>query len=108
MYNEAFCDKLQEILENEENLALLAGAKDIDSLKAAFLTLGVDLADEELHAVFAQLNDIKNSSELTEEMLDAVNGGCILCGIALVGGCIVAAYIVFKIGKWIVDKKYGG
>lgn len=107
MYNEVFCNNLQDVLESEENIALLAEAKDVNSLKAIFLNLGIDLADEELQTVFSQLNEINNSDELTEDMLDAVSGGCILCGIALAGGCVVAAYIVFKVGKWIVDRKYG-
>ena len=107
MYNESFCEKLQAVLEDEKNLERLAEAKDKDELKAVFSDLGLEISDEDLSNVSRQLEEFKDSEEFSEEVLENVSGGCILCGIALVGGCIVTAYIVYKIGKWWVDKKYG-
>ena len=106
MYNETVCARLEEALEKEEVLSKLADAADLEQFKAILADEGVDLTDEDVAAIMERLDEYKSNDELTEEQLNAVSGGCILCGIALVGSCAVTAYVVFKVGKWIIDRRF--
>lgn len=107
MYSSEICSRIEEMLENEEIVTKLAAADSEEAFKAIFHDAGVDLAESDVASIMEQLDAYKNSDTLSEEQLEAVSGGCVLCGIALVGGAIVAGYIVWKVGKWIIDRKYG-
>ena len=105
MYNETVCARLEEALEKEEILAKLAAASDLEQFKDILTEEGIVLSDGDIATIMEKLDEYKANDELTEEQLDAVNGGCILCGIAVIGSVAVTAYVVFKVGKWIIDKK---
>lgn len=107
LYSSEICSRIEDMLENEEVIERLAAADSDSEFKAIFHDAGVDLAESDIASIMEQLDAYKNSDTLSEEQLEAVSGGCILCGIALVGSAVVAGYIVWKVGKWIIDKKYG-
>ena len=108
MYSSETCSRIEDMLEDEAIIQKLASADSEEEFKAIFHDAGVDLAESDVASIMEQLDAYKNSDTLSEEQLEAVSGGCILCGIALVGSAIVAGYVVWKVGKWIIDKKYGG
>ena len=109
MYTEEFYNKLQAALEQEENLDKLAAAGTVEEFKAVLAELGMDLADEDAAAVMAKLEECRSSGELAEEDLENVSGGLIteiVLGTVYIGSLIITTVIVYKVGKWIIDKKY--
>lgn len=110
MYSEEFLKKYEAVLNNEAVLERLAEAESEEELKRVFLDQGLELTETDLSTIASNLKEIKDSGELSEEMLEAVSGGFALtAGFALVCIAGVTAGIVgaatFAIGKAIVDNK---
>ncbi len=107
MYTKEVCSRIEEMLENEEIVKRLAEASSNAEFKAVFQEAGVQLEDSEVNTIMEQLKAYKTGDTLTEEQLEAVSGGCFLCACAIVVSCAVTAYVVYKVGKWIVDTACG-
>lgn len=107
MFDENAQKRIVEILEDESVLEELAAADSDEALSELLNGQGISLDNADIETICAKLNHIKESDELSEEDLEDAAGGCVLCAVAMIGSAIIAGYIVFKVGKWIIDKKYG-
>lgn len=106
MYDVEFQNELQVALEDEAFVTKVAQLTTKDELKEAFLEKGITLDDELVTMVKDNLDTIRETGELSEELLDAVSGGSILGGIVMIGAGYVTGKIVWKIGKAIIDRIY--
>lgn len=88
------------VLSNDDNTEKITEAKSISDIKNVFENSGFEITTEEVN----RIGELISSDELSEEMLDTVNGGGavemiilggVLVSLAAVGACR-AAYLSVK------------
>lgn len=105
MENNEVMTQLDKLFEDDSFNQSVADATSAEEIRELFSQKNVDLSEEDAEKILSQLSEIKNGNTLTEEELDQVAGG-FLGWAALVASGVIAGYITFRIGKWIVDKFY--
>lgn len=113
MYTEQTIERLNEVLENEEVVNRLAQSQGAEELSTILAEEGVEISSDDIEKITKKLETVRQTGEFDEETLEAVSGGGAITVAGLmafgpyVAAGLVTAYVVFKVGKWIVDKKHG-
>ena len=107
MYSIEFAEKLDKKMAEETFLEKISMAESEEQLKGIFSEEGFEIQDSDLANILEHLQKYKTEEELSEEMLDDVNGGFIslVAYGAFVGAAALTTYVVAKVGIYIVKKK---
>lgn len=103
MDNNEIMIEFDKVFENEAFVQELADATSAAELKRLLSLKDIRVSEEGAEEIFSQILRIKNGGELSEEELDQVGGGWVGFGIGVIA--VGTFYIVYKIGKKIVDSK---
>ena len=105
-YSKEYMQSIEEAMKNEDMLAKIANATSSSEIIAIFAECSIELDKEIADDVFNRLTTVKETGELDDETLEAVNGGVIteIGSILAFASGVVTFSIVWGVGTWIVNK----
>ena len=77
------------LMNNKEFMKSIAMADTVEELQALFAANGLEMTIEEIEQALESVSAQPADGELSEESLDNVNGGVVVCGTILVTSAFV-------------------
>ena len=112
MYNKEFVDSLNSLLSDSSFVEKLSEVETVEEITTLFAERGLTVEDTDLEQILVGIRKYADNDELSEDMLEDVSGGFaisgLICAGAMIGSAIVVGYVVWKVGKWIIDRRNAG